>query len=150
MKTPRLDDQLCFALYAATRAMTQAYRAPLEALGLTYPQYLVMLVLWERDDLSVKELGARLFLDSGTLTPLVKRLEQKKLLKRVRDNQDERRVRIRLTPEGDVLQEKAVAVPESMLCRFGDEHSSAEDLGPLREQLRDLARTLRSPVSTST
>jgi DNA-binding MarR family transcriptional regulator len=107
----RLDRQLCFALYAASRAMTRAYGPVLEPLGLTYPQYLVMLVLWETDDRTVGELGDRLGLDSGTLTPLLKRLEQRELIGRSRDPADERVVRIRLTDAGRALRDQATPRP---------------------------------------
>jgi DNA-binding MarR family transcriptional regulator len=96
----QLDNQVCFALYSASLAMTKLYKPLLEDIGLTYPQYLVMLVLWEGDQLMVSELGERLYLDSGTLTPLLKRLESAGLLTRLRDAQDERRVRIALTDAG--------------------------------------------------
>jgi DNA-binding MarR family transcriptional regulator len=102
-----VGSQLCFAVYSASHAFTRAYRPLLEALGLTYPQYLVMLVLWGEDGLSVKEIGGRLFLDSGTLTPLLKRLEGAGLVQRRRDQGDERVVRILLTAEGRALRERA-------------------------------------------
>jgi DNA-binding MarR family transcriptional regulator len=114
-----LENQLCFRLYAATRAMTQAYQPILAPLGLTYPQYLVMLVLWEKDGLSVKAIGHRLNLDSGTLTPLLKRLEGQGLVRRVRSQQDERVVEIRLTAPGRRLREEAAAVPHRLACRIG-------------------------------
>ncbi len=106
-----LDDQLCFALYAASRAVTARYRPLLDELGLTYPQYLVLLVLWERDSISVRELGAALQLESSTLSPLLKRLEAGGLLRRERRSDDERSVAIRLTEEGAALRERARAVP---------------------------------------
>ncbi|MFF7856192.1 MarR family transcriptional regulator [Streptomyces sp. NPDC007904] len=106
-----LDDQLCFALYAASRAVTARYRPLLEELGLTYPQYLVMLVLWERDAISVRDLGAALQLESSTLSPLLKRLEANGLLRRERRSDDERSVAIRLTAEGTALRARAEAVP---------------------------------------
>ncbi|QMU77949.1 MarR family transcriptional regulator [Streptacidiphilus sp. PB12-B1b] len=106
-----LDDQMCFALYAASRAVTALYRPLLEELGLTYPQYLVLLVLWDQDEISVKELGASLQLDYGTLTPLLKRLEAAGLLRRERRADDERTVRIVLTEEGAALRARARAVP---------------------------------------
>src|SRR5215203_2825222 len=108
-RTPRLDEQLCFALYAASRAFTRAYAPLLTELGLTYPQYVAMLVLWERDDLSVSERGERLALDSGTLTPLLKRLEEAGIVSRARAAADERVVRIRVTPLGKKLERKARA-----------------------------------------
>src|SRR5947208_4619808 len=103
----RLDNQICFAVYSATHAFNRVYKPLLDRLGLTYPQYLVMLVLWERDDVAVKEIGERLFLDSGTLTPLLKRLEAAGLIKRTRSKQDERQVLISLTAQGEALYEKA-------------------------------------------
>jgi DNA-binding MarR family transcriptional regulator len=106
-----LDDQLCFALYAASRAVTARYRPLLDELGLTYPQYLVMLVLWEQDSISVRELGASLQLESSTLSPLLKRLEANGLLRRERRAEDERSVAIRLTREGAALRERARSVP---------------------------------------
>jgi DNA-binding MarR family transcriptional regulator len=113
----RLDEQMCFPLYAATNTIIRAYRPLLKPLGLTYPQYLVMLVLWESAPLSVGEIGARVFLDSGTLTPLLKRLELGRLLERRRDHGDERRVNIDLTVTGRQLKAKARAVPAALACR---------------------------------
>lgn len=111
-----LDNQLCFRLYAATRAMTQAYQPLLAPLGVTYPQYLVMLVLWERDGLSVKAIGDRLNLDSGTLTPLLKRMESQDLVRRVRSPHDERIVEIWLTDHGRSLQAVAADIPHKLAC----------------------------------
>lgn len=115
----RIDDQLCFALYSASRAMTRAYGPLLEPLGLTYPQYITMLVLWEQDDLSVTEIGERLALDSGTLTPLLKRLEQEGFVRRERSEADERVVRVQLTAKGKALHKKALTVPAELACRAG-------------------------------
>src|SRR3954452_20672154 len=106
-----LDNQLCFALYSASLAMTKLYKPLLDDLGLTYPQYLVMLALWEQDGLMVSELGERLSLDSGTLTPLLKRLEANGYVARVRDAADERRVHITLTAAGRKLKTRAASVP---------------------------------------
>ena len=110
-----LDNQLCFALYSTSLAMTKLYKPLLAALGLTYPQYLVMLVLWEQDDVSVSALGERLFLDSGTLTPLLKRMEAAGLLLRARSPDDERRVQISLTLAGRALQTRAGDVPACLV-----------------------------------
>ncbi|MFJ3927495.1 MarR family winged helix-turn-helix transcriptional regulator [Streptomyces sp. NPDC090022] len=110
----RLEDQLCFALYAASRAVTARYRPLLDALGLTYPQYLVMLALWERDPLSVRELGTALQLESSTLSPLLKRLEANGLVLRERRADDERSVAVRLTEAGAALRNKARAVPPAI------------------------------------
>src|SRR5689334_2706399 len=130
-----LDEQLCFPLYAATRAMMQVYQPLLGALGLTYPQYLVMLVLWETDGLSVEELGKRLNLDSGTLTPLLKRLEAAGLVRRERSTLDERVVNISLTPEGKRRKRQAASIPMTLACKLG---KSPAELGRIRSELKEL------------
>ncbi|MFJ8540809.1 MarR family winged helix-turn-helix transcriptional regulator [Streptomyces sp. NPDC093586] len=130
-----LDDQLCFALYAASRAVTGLYRPKLDNLGLTYPQYLVMLALWDRDELSVKELGAALQLDYGTLTPLLKRLEANGLLRRERRPDDERTVILTLTEEGTALRERASAIPAEIGEAMGLE---ADEFEQARATLRRL------------
>lgn len=135
----RLDDQLCFALYSASHLMTKAYKPMLAQLGITYPQYLALLVLWEQDDLTVGRLGERLFLDSGTLTPLLKRLEGAGLIVRRRDPADERQVRIVLTEAGRSLQATAQACYEQLVCGLG---LSAETVGGLRGQVVELRREL--------
>ena len=137
-----LDHQLCFALYAASLAMTKTYKALLAPLGLTYPQYLAMLVLWEGDGITVTQLGARLTLDSGTLTPLLKRLAALDLVQRQRDSGDERRVRLHLTAAGRALKTQAQAVPQAIA------RATACDL----QQIADLARqltTLRQQLTAS-
>lgn len=111
----KLDNQLCFSIYAASRAITRAYRPLLEPHGLTYPQYLVLLILWEKDGQSVNEIGRRLYLDSGTLTPLLKRMEQAQFLERARSKDDERKVEIRLGPKGRELRNHALAIPEALI-----------------------------------
>ena len=136
---PRLDEQLCFALYSASLAMTKAYRPLLDALGLTYPQYLVMMVLWERDGASVSEVGERLHLDSGTLTPLLKRLEAAGLLCRERSAQDERRVELRLTAAGRALCTRAGELPARMARLTG---CSIDELSRLRRRLDALRTTI--------
>lgn len=110
-----LDNQLCFALYSTSLAMTRLYKPLLEALGITYPQYLVLLVLWEQDGLTVSELGERLFLDSGTLTPLLKRMQAAGLVSRLRAAEDERRVHITLTDAGRQLETRAAQIPGCIL-----------------------------------
>ncbi|WP_456243236.1 MarR family winged helix-turn-helix transcriptional regulator [Zavarzinia marina] len=125
-----LDDQLCFALYSASHLMTRAYRPMLGALGLTYPQYLAMLVLWEADDLTVGALGERLFLDSGTLTPLLKRLEALGLVERRRDPADERQVRVRLSDAGRALEAEARRHYEILVCNLG---STGDEVRALRD-----------------
>ena len=140
----QLDRQLCFALHAASRAMTQAYQPVLAPLGLTYPQYRVMLVLWEDDGVAVKDRGARLHLDSGTLTPLLKRLASQGLVTRTRDADDERVVRIALTAAGRALRRRAVDVPRQMLCHMA---LDLPELARLRAQLTDLGDRLRGAAS---
>ncbi|ERJ19345.1 Organic hydroperoxide resistance transcriptional regulator, MarR-family protein [Salinisphaera shabanensis T35B1] len=135
-----LDEQLCFSLYTATHRIIRAYRPLLEPLGLTYVQYLVMLVLWEKAPRSVGELGSELHLDSGTLTPLLKRMEQAGLVVRERDSEDERRVLISVTDEGLDLQHKSSEIHEAMLCQV--ELTRPEALA-LRERIMALADTLR-------
>lgn len=132
----RLDRQLCFALYGAANRVTRLYRPLLDALGLTYPQYLAMLVLWETSPRTVGALGEALDLESSTLTPLLKRLETQGLVIRTRDPKDERRVIVALTDAGKALREQARTVPEQLLCRL---ELPLEDLGDLRERLKALA-----------
>lgn len=110
-----LDDHLCFSIYAASRAITRAYRPLLEPYGLTYPQYLVLLTLWERDGQTVNQIGQRLYLDSGTLTPLLKRMEAAGFLKRSRAPGDERKVEVSLGPRGRELQALAPTIPEALM-----------------------------------
>jgi DNA-binding MarR family transcriptional regulator len=139
----RLDNQICFAVYSAAHAFNRVYKPLLERLGLTYPQYLVMLVLWERDGVPLKDVGERLFLDSGTLTPLLKRLEAAQFVKRTRSTADERQVLIALTPQGLALKEKARAVPQSILaataCSVGELLSLKNEIVALRDRLNAVA-----------
>ena len=134
-----LDNQLCFALYSSSLAMTKLYKPLLEAMALTYPQYLVMLSLWERDGLTVSELGERLFLDSGTLTPLLKRLEAAGHLSRLRDTADERRVLIRLTASGRRLKTRAHKIPACVMqaaqCNLDEVLALTRRLQILRQRL---------------
>ncbi len=116
----KLDQQLCFAIYAASREMTKLYRPLLEELDVTYPQYITLLALWEHKELSVKELGHLLFLDSGTLTPMLKRMEMNGIVVRTRDQKDERRVNVSLTEKGLLLQNKASCIPEALLRETTD------------------------------
>jgi DNA-binding MarR family transcriptional regulator len=128
----KLDNQLCFAVYACAREITKLYHPLLRELGLTYTQYITMLALWEEDRVTVKQLGQRLYLDSGTLTPLLKKLEQLGLLTRSRDKQDERSVIIALSEQGIRLQERALEIPEKLLCRVG---VTPEEVAALKEQI---------------
>jgi len=138
-----LGNQVCFAIYSAAHAFNRVYKPLLDRLGLTYPQYLVMLALWERDGVPVKDIGERLFLDSGTLTPLLKRLEAAQLIRRTRSTVDERQVLIALTSHGHALKEKARTVPQSILAASA--YSIAEltalkdDLVGLRDRLNAVA-----------
>ncbi|HET7792175.1 MAG TPA: MarR family transcriptional regulator [Rhizobacter sp.] len=146
----QLDQQLCFALYSSSLAMTKLYKPLLAPLGLTYPQYLALLVLWERDGLAVGELGERLFLDSGTLTPLLKRMETAGLIRRERAAEDERRVLVSLTPEGRALRQKARRIPlelaEATRCDARELASLVQRLQELRTQLLGAAEDASSPT----
>ena len=135
----KLDDFLCFAVYSASHAFNRLYKPLLDELGLTYPQYLVMVTLWERDDRTVGEIGERLFLESNTLTPLLKRLEAAGLLSRRRDPADERQVRLMLTPEGRALRDKAQSVPG---CILEATTLTAEDARRLTEEIASLRSAL--------
>ncbi len=135
----QLDNQPCFALYSANLAMHKLYRGLLKALDLTYPQYLVMLVLWETDERSVSEIGERLYLDSATLTPLLKRLQAAGLVTRTRAANDERQVIIALTETGRALRNKAGAVPEQVFCASA---CSLDELRQLKQELEKLRSSL--------
>ena len=134
-----LDNQLCFALYSASLAMTKLYKPLLDELGVTYPQYLALLVLWEKDGVAVSELGERLSLDSGTLTPLLKRLETAGLVSRLRDAADERRVLIRLTAAGRQLKTRAQRIPGCVLqasqCDVAEAMALTRHVQALRDRL---------------
>ena len=140
-----LDRQLCFALYATSLAMTKLYKPLLAPLGLTYPQYLVMLVLWQDNGVTVSQIGERLSLDSGTLTPLLKRLEASGHVQRVRDAADERRVRLQLTAAGRALKARAAVVPQTVACASG---CSLDELAALTTRLKHLRSQLASSTAT--
>jgi MarR family transcriptional regulator, organic hydroperoxide resistance regulator len=142
----RLANQLCFAVYSAAHAFNRVYKPLLDSLGLTYPQYLVMLALWERDDITVKEIGGQLQLDSGTLTPLLKRLETAGLLRRSRDPADERQVRIGLTPKGRAMREQAMSFPDEIVCAAG---RSADELQGLKAELTRLRDSLNAAAAAT-
>ena len=135
----KLDEQLCFALYAATNQIVRAYRSPLAAIGLTYPQYLAMLVLWQHGDQTVRELSDRLALESSTLTPLLKRLEASGDISRERSRSDERVVRVSLTPAGQSLRRPAAEIQRVVACKTRLSNTRFERL---RKELHDLARTM--------
>ncbi|AXU16172.1 winged helix-turn-helix transcriptional regulator [Streptomyces clavuligerus] len=142
-----LDDQLCFALYAASRAVTQRYRPLLEELGLTYPQYLVMMVLWEHGTVPIKDIGTTLQLDYGTLTPLIKRLGAAQLVRRERCADDERTVHVSLTEQGTELRRRALAVPGAM------SHAMAlpsQDLDEAKRILRQLTSNVSHRAAAGT
>lgn len=134
-----LDSQLCFPLYAASNLVTRAYVSLLRPLNLTYPQYLVMLVLWEHQRMTVGDLGERLHLDSGTLTPVLKRMATSGHIVRRRDPDDERRVIISLSDQGRALEEKARGIPQAMACRLTSDNVS---LSRLRDDLKSLISVL--------
>jgi len=138
-QAPQLDQQLCFALYSTSLAMSKIYRKLLRGLGLTYSQYLVMLVLWEKDEQTVSEVGERLFLDSATLTPLLKRMEAAELLTRTRAAVDERQVIIKLTASGDALRAQAAKLPPSILQAT---RCSVEQVVDMKQQLDTLRASL--------
>ena len=139
-KAPQaLDSQLCFALYSTGLALNKTYRKLLAPLGLTYPQYLVMLVLWEHDQVTVSEIGERLFLDSATLTPLLKRLEAAGLITRTRAKGDERQVIIELTAQGRAQKDKARGVPMDLFCAT---ECTMDEVTSMKRQLESLRANL--------
>lgn len=142
-----LDDQLCFAVYAASRAMIGVYRPVLDELGLTYPQYLTLMVLWDEGAVTVSHLGTRLQLDSGTLTPLLKRLEKLGYVERKRRESDERVVEIHLTAGGKKLRTRALKVPEAMACRI---KRTRAEVFALRDDLRLLTQQLNAERKAET
>ena len=137
----QLDNQLCFAVYSASLAMTKLYKPLLDPLGLTYPQYLAMLVLWQADGITVSKLGERLALDSGTLTPLLKRLEAGGLVARIRDVGDERRVHVNLTAAGRKLKSRAASVPA---CLMAATQCSVDELVTLTQQMQGLRNRIKA------
>lgn len=135
----KIDNQLCFALYAASKSVIKTYKPFLDKLGITYTQYITLLVLWEQDNITVKELGQKLYLDSGTLTPLLKRLEAMEILERARDTEDERNVFVKLTKKGMKMKEDAFEIPAKVFCST---NMSLEDASELREKLKLLLKNL--------
>ncbi|MES2501278.1 MAG: MarR family transcriptional regulator [Pseudomonadota bacterium] len=143
----KLDHQLCFALYAATHSLTRAYRSSLEPLGITYTQYLVMLVLWETDGISVGKIAQRLELDSATLTPMLKRLEAAGFISRVRNQKDERIVEIKLTEVGNNLQHQIAKVQQGVACQTG---LDTEEFNQLKDTLHRLVGTMSNTEAEPT
>lgn len=142
-KTPLLDEQLCFAIYSTSLAMSKVYRPLLAKLGVTYPQYLVLMALWNQDQVTVSEIGSRVFLDSATLTPLLKRMEGAGLVERVRSARDERQVIVSLTPAGRDMQKEAGKIMSSVLCAT---QCSKEEAIALKDQLVTLRNNLEKSI----
>lgn len=138
-----LDNQLCFALYSTSLMMTKVYKPLLQELGLTYPQYLAMMVLWERDGITVGEISTRLLTDPGSLTPLLKRLEADGLLNRTRSKEDERVVQLFLTEQGKAMQQKALSIPQCILAASG---VSVEQLQAMQQDLIELRGNLHDSL----
>lgn len=136
----KLDNQLCFALYACAKEMTRIYKPFLDKFGITYTQYITLLALWEEDNITVKELGKKLHLDSGTLTPLLKKLENMEILKRIRDTEDERNVYVKLSEKGMKMKDEALEIPGKVFCSTG---MSMEEALDLREKLKLLLNNLQ-------
>lgn len=140
----KLENQLCFPVYAASRLITREYQPLLEKLGITYPQYLVLMILWEKDNVSVDEITHRLILNTNTITPILKRMEAHGMITRDRSKEDERRVTISLTPYGKNLQEEAACIPENLVSKLITEKSSIEDLKKLKDQLNLIINNLQN------
>ncbi|MBI6872058.1 MarR family winged helix-turn-helix transcriptional regulator [Clostridium aciditolerans] len=136
----KLDNQLCFALYACAKEVTRIYKPFLDKFGITYTQYITLLALWEEDNITVKELGKKLHLDSGTLTPLLKKLENMEILKRIRDTEDERNVYVKLSEKGMKMKDEALEIPGKVFCSTG---MSMEEALDLREKLKLLLNNLQ-------
>ncbi len=136
-----LDNQLCFSLYVCSKEIIKKYKALLDPFGLTYTGYIIMMALWEKDDVTVKELGTRLYLDSGTLTPMLKKLEAQDYIKRIRSSSDERNVYIQLTSKGRELKEEALSIPKSMICSLDLDPSYA---GGLLDALHKMMKRLEA------
>nr|WP_279664694.1 MarR family transcriptional regulator [Ectobacillus ponti] len=141
----KLENQLCFAIYACSRELNRLYRPILDRFGITYPQYLTLLVLWEHSRLTVKEIGELLYLDSGTLTPMLKRMEAMELIKRTRAAEDERKVWIELTEKANALREEAVCVPQMCFPHYGlTPEGYTELLAQMQQILQNLQKETRS------
>lgn len=134
----KLENQLCFPVYAASRLITREYQPLLDSLGITYPQYLVLMVLWENDSLPVNDIAKKLILNTNTITPLLKRMEQEGLLFRKRSDKDERKVIVQLTEKGKDLQKKAAKIPEELVKRLSDSELKLDDLIKLKESLNSI------------
>lgn len=133
-----LSKQLCFPVYVTSRLIIREYQPHLEALGLTYPQYLVLMVLWQEDGLGVNEIAQKLFLNTNTITPLLKRMEKQSLLVRKRSSVDERKVQIVLTPAGKEMEQRALHIPEKLVGKLLDSDVDMGELRQLKQQLEGL------------
>jgi len=131
----KLENQLCFPLYAASRLVIQEYQPHLEKLGITYPQYLVLMVLWETDSIAVSEITRQLILNTNTITPVLKRMEARGLITRQRSEEDERKVIVTLTPKGKELQIEAASIPEKLVAGLVSSNEKMEELQTLKDQL---------------
>lgn len=131
----KLENQICFPVYATSRLITRAYQPLLDELGITYPQYLVLMVLWETSQISVNEIASKLILNTNTVTPLLKRMESQGLITRERSNEDERKVMVSLTPQGKALQEKAASIPEKLVSGLTTESITVEEIHQLKDTL---------------
>ncbi len=143
----KLENQICFPVYAASRLITRAYQPHLDALGITYPQYLVMMVLWETDGLPVNDIAEKLILNTNTITPLLKRMEQNELLIRKRSAEDERKVIVSLTEKGRVLREKAADIPAKLVGDIGNGDIRVEDIVSMKQTLLKLIQSLSEAES---
>lgn len=138
-----LANQICFPIYSASRMITKAYKPHLDELGLTYPQYLVLLILWEQDNLTVSQISEKLFLNSNTLSPMFKRMEKTGLLQRIRNVEDERSVTIKLTEKGKLLKNKAVTIPEKLIDDIVTDQISFDDMLTLKNTLCELIKGIQ-------
>jgi len=138
----KLENQLCFPVYAASRLITREYQPLLDNLGITYPQYLVLMVLWENDSIPVNDIARKLLLNTNTITPLLKRMEQQGLVNRIRSKKDERKVFVQLTEKGERLKAKALQIPEELIKRLSDSELKIDDLIKLKENLNSIISLL--------
>ena len=138
----KLENQLCFPVYAASRLIIREYQPHLDRLGITYPQYLVLMVLWEEDNLTVNDIARKLILNTNTITPLLKRMEQQGIVERKRSDEDERKVLVQLTTKGSELQEEAARIPESLVGRLANSELDLDELIRLKDSLNSIIRFL--------
>ena len=140
----KLSNQICFAVYAASRLITREYQPHLDELGITYPQYIALMVLWEKDEISVNEITQKLILNTNTVTPLLKRMELQGLITRQRSNTDERKVIVKLTDKGKTLEEKAAEIPQKLIEGLADSNMTVNELISLKESLNQIINFLQS------